>query len=475
MPDEMAAASGSNGLMWAGGIAAGLAAGAAVWFFAIGPMEPAAEPDAAVAEAVAEPEAAAAEPEAATAEPVAASAEPEAAASDAPAQADESAATEAVTEPEAAAPPPAPAEPQAEASAAAPRFDTVRSEPDGSVLVAGQAGPGTSVAVMSDGAEVGRATADAAGNFVAFLDMGVSAAPRVLTLMSDAGQPSSETVILAPSPEPVVVAEATPEADQAAAEDAEPATEAEPVADATAAGADAPVEDVAAAADIAPAEPAPTAQPLVISDAGVKKLAPAPAEGVVIDTISYGALGQVQIEGRGQGGSYARLYLDNVAVVTAPIGAKGNWGAVLTDVAAGIYTLRVDQVDGSGTVTSRFETPFQREAPEAVAAAAEVPAAPVAEPVAEAAAETTPAEVADAVSADQAATATEPTPAPEPVAVKRARVVTVQPGFTLWQIATENYGDGMLYVKVFEANKGQIRDPDLIYPGQIFAVPAASE
>jgi nucleoid-associated protein YgaU len=51
----------------------------------------------------------------------------------------------------------------------------------------------------------------------------------------------------------------------------------------------------------------------------------------------------------------------------------------------------------------------------------------------------------------------------------------VQPGFTLWQIATENYGDGMLDVKVFEANKGQIRDPDLIYPGQIFAVPAASE
>jgi nucleoid-associated protein YgaU len=29
----------------------------------------------------------------------------------------------------------------------------------------------------------------------------------------------------------------------------------------------------------------------------------------------------------------------------------------------------------------------------------------------------------------------------------------------------------MLYVKVFEANKGLIRDPDLIYPGQIFAVP----
>jgi nucleoid-associated protein YgaU len=50
-------------------------------------------------------------------------------------------------------------------------------------------------------------------------------------------------------------------------------------------------------------------------------------------------------------------------------------------------------------------------------------------------------------------------------------VVTVQKGFTLWAIARENYGDGRLYVKVFEANRAQIRNPDLIYPGQVFTVP----
>uniref|UniRef100_UPI0039B8B640 LysM peptidoglycan-binding domain-containing protein n=2 Tax=Albidovulum sp. TaxID=1872424 RepID=UPI0039B8B640 len=54
----------------------------------------------------------------------------------------------------------------------------------------------------------------------------------------------------------------------------------------------------------------------------------------------------------------------------------------------------------------------------------------------------------------------------------RAVIVTVQPGFSLWRIARENYGEGLLYVKVFEANRDQIRDPDLIYPGQIFTVPA---
>ena len=50
--------------------------------------------------------------------------------------------------------------------------------------------------------------------------------------------------------------------------------------------------------------------------------------------------------------------------------------------------------------------------------------------------------------------------------------VTVQPGYTLWAIARDTYGDGMLYVQVYNANKEKIRDPNLIYPGQIFVVPA---
>ncbi len=49
--------------------------------------------------------------------------------------------------------------------------------------------------------------------------------------------------------------------------------------------------------------------------------------------------------------------------------------------------------------------------------------------------------------------------------------MTVQPGNTLWGIATESWGEGMLYVRVFEANRDSIRDPDLIYPGQVFEMP----
>jgi nucleoid-associated protein YgaU len=53
----------------------------------------------------------------------------------------------------------------------------------------------------------------------------------------------------------------------------------------------------------------------------------------------------------------------------------------------------------------------------------------------------------------------------------RFRVQTVQPGSTLWAIAKERYGKGIEYFKVFEANKERIRDPDLIYPGQVFELP----
>ena len=63
-------------------------------------------------------------------------------------------------------------------------------------------------------------------------------------------------------------------------------------------------------------------------------------------------------------------------------------------------------------------------------------------------------------------------PRDQPVSVAPAiRAVTVQPGNTLWAIARDNYGEGILYVRLFDANRDRIRDPDLIYPGQVFSVP----
>ncbi|WP_412554533.1 LysM peptidoglycan-binding domain-containing protein [Shimia sp. MIT1388] len=76
------------------------------------------------------------------------------------------------------------------------------------------------------------------------------------------------------------------------------------------------------------------------------------------------------------------------------------------------------------------------------------------------------------VQTTEAAAQPEPATKPEPVTAQPpVRIVTVQPGATLWAIARDRYGEGQLYLQVFEANKDKIRDPDLIYPGQVFTVP----
>ena len=54
---------------------------------------------------------------------------------------------------------------------------------------------------------------------------------------------------------------------------------------------------------------------------------------------------------------------------------------------------------------------------------------------------------------------------------RKIQAITVQPGNTLWAISRERYGKGILYVRIYEANRDRIRDPDLIYPGQVFAIP----
>ena len=58
---------------------------------------------------------------------------------------------------------------------------------------------------------------------------------------------------------------------------------------------------------------------------------------------------------------------------------------------------------------------------------------------------------------------------------ERPLQVTVQPGTNLWTLARVHYGAGVLYSQIFTANQHLIRDPDLIYPGQIFDLPEVED
>ncbi|OWJ64974.1 hypothetical protein BWR60_22185 [Inquilinus limosus] len=152
---------------------------------------------------------------------------------------------------------------------------------------------------------------------------------------------------------------------------------------------------------------------------------PAAPDGTLsIDVIDYGDGGAVFVSGRGQAGATVRLYLDNRPIGGGGMDPHGRFRIQAAGaIAPGIYRLRADQIDAAGKVTARAETPFQRAAP-------------------------------------------------AEVAVAEGRVV-VQPGNSLWRIARRVYGEGPRYTVIYQANQEQIRDPDLIYPGQIFTVPAA--
>jgi nucleoid-associated protein YgaU len=351
--------------------------------------------------------------------------EPEAAAVETPAPATEPAQT---ATPEATATAPTPDTAAPEAAVTPPRLDVVRVDEGGLATIAGTAAPGAMISLRLDGVELSQIAADASGQFATLLTLSPSETPRLLSLVQigpDGTEiPGPDSLALAPVKAPEVTAEAATETGTEAATETTPET----------AG-------------------------LLVSPEGVSVVesgstSAAPALPISIETIAYGAAGEVNLSGMAGLGAKLRIYLDEAPIAEALADETGKWSATLADVAAGLHVLRVDEVDAAGAVVSRFETPFEREvATQELAAAEAEAAAPEVAPASEPATN-------EPATADPAAAA-----AAAPI------TITVQPGFTLWAIARETYGDGVLYVQVFEANRDKIKDPDLIYPGQVFTVP----
>ena len=156
-----------------------------------------------------------------------------------------------------------------------------------------------------------------------------------------------------------------------------------------------------------------------------------------LDTVSYDLAGDVVATGRGGNENEVRVYVDNRLATTSMVQTDGNWRAELDDVREGIHTLRIDEVDQLGNVQARVESPFKREI----------------------------------LAHDTLVSLNQAQPLAQPLAHPRLTRVTIQPGHTLWAIARNAYGQGVKYVQIYEANLDQIKDPNLIYPGQVFDVP----
>ena len=173
---------------------------------------------------------------------------------------------------------------------------------------------------------------------------------------------------------------------------------------------------------------APTVVNLAAAPREASRVLDRTGAGITIDTLSLSAIdydeaGNVVISGTAPADVAIRVYLDNRPIGDA-VARDGRWRIVTAEeIPAGDYTLRVDQLGADGRVRARIEAPFSRASAAALAA------------------------------------------------VGPGDRVVIQPGNNLWRIARRVYGRGILYTVIYQANADQIRDPDLIYPGQIFTLP----
>jgi len=302
-----------------------------------------------------------------------------------------------------------------------PAFDIARIEPTGEAVIAGRATPGAMVELLRNGELHDRAVADQFGQFV-------MVPPRL---------PSGTYDLTLRSKQP----------------DGTQATSKQSVAVAI--------------------EPGPTDRPVVALMTPGKPTvvlsqpaAPKPMAGaVVVEAVEIEPGGKFHASGRARPGAAVRLYLNDSFVASVTASADGRFAVTINEgIAPGSYRVRLDEVESnSGAVRTRAEVPFN--VPDTVVTAS-VPAQATASKRPDIAAAAKQPLLAAGV-----ATVLPDGDSPSTVVVPKIVTTTVSRGDSLWRLSRGAYGAGTRYAVIYKANREQIRNPNLIYPGQIFVLP----
>jgi nucleoid-associated protein YgaU len=313
-----------------------------------------------------------------------------------------------------------------EAAAAPPSFDVVRVNPSGDAVIAGRAQPDSEVTILDKGKVIGSVKADNRGEWVFLPESALDPGEHSFTLESKPDDAPESAVAKRESETSVVVLVPQVAKDIAGRTSNQPAG--------------------ALAIEVPKSGTGPT-RVLNVPNQPAEASAGAP-KVPEISAIDYDPEGRAILSGRAPGGARLFVYLDNEAMGEALADEDGLWSFTpATPIAPGLHVIRVDQVDQTGKVLARAQTPFEQAAVPLAAQAGS--------------------------GAQQTASASGTPQNADADAVSNGRIV-VQPGNSLWKIARESYGQGVRYSVIYEANKDQIANPDLIYPGQVFAVPAGN-
>ena len=311
--------------------------------------------------------------------------------------------------------------PQPANSDGVPSFDVARIEPTGEAVIAGRAAPGATVELLRNGEVHDRVVADQSGQF--------AMVPRPLP----------------PGTYDLTLRSTQPDGRQATSK-----------------------QSVAVAL-----EPVPTGRPVVALMTPDKPTvvlsqpaAPKPVAGAVVaEAVEIEPGGKFHVSGRSRPGAAVRLYLNDSFVASVTAGADGRFAVTINEgIKPGNYRVRLDEVEAnSGTVHARAEVPFT------------VPENVVTGSVSAQAAASNRPNVAVAQQQPQlapaSATVLPDAGSPSAVVVPKIATTTVSRGDSLWRISHLAYGAGTRYAVIYQANRQQIRNPNLIYPGQVFVVP----
>lgn len=372
--------------------------------------------------------------------------------------------TEALAEapaPQAAEPDPAPAGmaaidpavatalPQEAAPVIEATFDIVRVEPTGDAVIAGRAAPGSVVELLRDGEPFAVEVADAAGNFVFIAPPLPPGAHEIgLQVRGEDGLAArsrqSVTVVIDAGGDTPIVALAQPDRPTLVLSQPEPAPAAPPV-DVALVEAQTAIAAVDGTQEEAAAESA-------LAESALAE--PALRPGIRIASVEAETAGSLFVSGSAAPRAQVRLYLNETLVGTAVADGTGTVSfAIRRGVRPGDYRVRLDDVDvRDGSVLSRAEVLFA------------MPAI-VAETAQQMADGSVALDVDGEEIVERAATLTIP----------EVATALVARGDSLWRISRRVYGSGIRYTVIYEANAEQIRNPNLIFPGQVFVLPVSEE
>jgi len=314
---------------------------------------------------------------------------------------------------------------------AVPEFDIVHIEPTGETVVAGRAAPGATVELLRNGEPHDHVMVDQSGQF-AMVPRPLPPGTYELTLRStqpggkQTSSKQSVAVVLEPAKDRPTVALMTPDK--------------------------------------------PT---LVLS----QPAAPASvAVTTAVEAVDVEPNGKLHVSGRAHPGAVVRLYLNDSFVASATAGADGHLAVTINEgVAPGKYRVRLDELAiNSASVRARAEVPL--DVPDRTATAA-IPATRVAPiPTQAAPSQAATSQAATTQGPQLAAAASTVLPdkyTPSAVVVPKITTMTVVRGDSLWRLSRQSLGRGERYALIYRANQKQIRNPNLIYPGQILVVPAS--